>query len=267
MHIASKAFNSFSFACLWKLLAEALLTMHALPNDIALLQVPSSLLNIQKEEKTSIDKLQTLQLATKSLLRALKIQPENVSCWQDLALCYFHRFSLNSEEDELKDNSLNAIRKALALKPKDAGLWNILGVFALHYGDFALAQHAFIRSIGWCSNSMAWANLGILYFMQARTDLANKAFKEAQNVDPTYLQGWIGQALLAETAGYGEEAIDLFRHCTYLGHGYESALGYAHWICQTLQEMAQEDAIANAADGNQAETALLPGKRKKHNRY
>ena len=42
-------------------------------------------------------------------------------------------------------------------------------------------------------------------------------FQEAQNQDPAYLQGWIGQALLAESASYEDEAIDLFRHCTFLG--------------------------------------------------
>ena len=40
-----------------------------------------------------------------------------------------------------------------------------------------LAQHAFIRSITLLSNSVAWSNLGIMYFMQGRTDLANKAFQ------------------------------------------------------------------------------------------
>ena len=54
-------------------------------------------------------------------------------------------------------------------------------------------------------------------------------------------QGWIGQALLAETAGFDEEAMDLFRHCTFLGNGLESASGYAHWICKTLSQMAAKD--------------------------
>ena len=53
------------------------------------------------------------------------------------------------------------------------------------------------------------------------------------------MQGWIGQALLAESAGYTDEAIDLFRHCTFLQNGLESAIGYAHWICLTLNEMAK----------------------------
>ena len=96
-----------------------------------------------------------------------------------------------------------------------------------------------IKSIELQSNAMAWSNLGILYFNQGRIDLANKAFKEAQNQDPTYIQAWIGQALLAETAGVDNEAIDLFRHCNFLGVALESATGFSHWICKTLQEIAQ----------------------------
>ena len=62
-----------------------------------------------------------------------------------------------------------------------------------------------------------------------------------------FFQGWIGQALLAESAAYDDEAIDLFRHCTFLGNGLESAIGYGHWICKTLQEMEAEDSAAAAA--------------------
>ena len=37
------------------------------------------------------------------------------------------------------------------------------------------------------------------------------------------------------------EAIDLFRHCNFLGNALESAIGFGHWICKTLQEMAQQE--------------------------
>ena len=95
---------------------------------------------------------------------------------------------LGDEDGSLRDQCFAATRKALALKPRDPSLWNLLGVFAMHGQDLFLAQHAFIRSISIGTNAVAWTNLGILYFTQARTDLANKAFKEAQNQDPTHLQ-------------------------------------------------------------------------------
>jgi hypothetical protein len=63
-------------------------------------------------------------------------------------------------------------------------------------------------------------------------ELANKAFKESQNQDPSYLQGWVGQALLAELMGVDAESMDLFRHATFLGHELESSIGYANWVCK-----------------------------------
>ncbi len=65
-------------------------------------------------------------------------------------------------------------------------------------------------------------------------ELANKSFKEAQNSDPSWLRAWVGQALLAEGAGYDEETMDLFRHTTFLGNELESGLGYANWVCRSL---------------------------------
>ena len=86
----------------------------------------------------------------------------------------------------------------------------------------------------------------MLYLTQGRMDLANKAFKEGQNQDPAYIQAWIGQALLAEASGMDNEAIDLFRHCNFLGMALESSIGFGHWICKTLREMA-------AGNGNEAD--------------
>ena len=88
------------------------------------------------------------------------------------------------------------------------------------------------RSIEAETNSTAWTNLGIFYMILGQAELANRAFKESQNVDPGYLRGWVGQALLAELAGFDEEAMDLFRHTTALGNEVESSVGYAHWVCK-----------------------------------
>jgi superkiller protein 3 len=65
-------------------------------------------------------------------------------------------------------------------------------------------------------------------------ELANKAFRESQNQDPGYIQGWVGQALLAEMTGCDSESMDLFRHATFLGNELESSIGYANWICKYL---------------------------------
>ena len=63
---------------------------------------------------------------------------------------------------------------------------------------------------------MAWTNLGTVYLQVGETQLAHRAFVGAQNLQPDYLRGWAGQALVAEVAG-SSESMDLFRHCTFLG--------------------------------------------------
>jgi Tfp pilus assembly protein PilF len=54
------------------------------------------------------------------------------------------------------------------------------------------------RSLECESNSLAWTYLGVIYLQLGHTHLANRAFKEAQAQEPSYLRGWAGQALVAE---------------------------------------------------------------------
>ena len=71
-----------------------------------------------------------------------------------------------------------------------------------------------------------------MHFYFSQLEYANKAFKESQNQDPSYLRGWVGQALLAESTGFDAESMDLFRHATFLGNELESSVGYANWVCK-----------------------------------
>lgn len=60
--------------------------------------------------------------------------------------------------------------------------------------NYALAQHAFIKSIMLeHNNAVAWCNLGTLYLHLDNVQLANKAFSQAQRADPNYVNCWIGQ--------------------------------------------------------------------------
>lgn len=86
--------------------------------------------------------------------------------------------------------------------------------------------------------------MGILYLAQGRKNLsemrkmariANTAFKQAQQSEPTYANAWTGQALLAEILA-PKETIDLLRHSITLGYHDESAIQYAYWVCTLLND-------------------------------
>ncbi len=47
--------------------------------------------------------------------------------------------------------------------------------------------------------------------------LAHEAFRNAQSLEPSYVQAWIGQALIAESIGHSE-SMELFRHTVELGY-------------------------------------------------
>ena len=70
--------------------------MQALPNEVAVLCVPSMLveqagLNNEQNKNVEIKKLEALKMATRALSRSLKFQPLNVSSWHDLALSFHYQ--------------------------------------------------------------------------------------------------------------------------------------------------------------------------------
>ncbi|ELV10157.1 Tetratricopeptide repeat protein 37 [Tupaia chinensis] len=97
-----------------------------------------------------------------------------------------------------------------------------------------LGGRCYGRALKLMSTSNTWCDLGINYYRQAQhlaetgssTDdlqelldkslqLAHEAFKMAQSLDPSYLMCWIGQT--------------------------EGGLGYAYWVCTTLQDKSNRE--------------------------
>ena len=61
----------FSFSCLWKLLGEALLLLQPLPKEVALLRVPTMLVeqksDSQEDAMVELNKLEALKMASRAL--------------------------------------------------------------------------------------------------------------------------------------------------------------------------------------------------------
>lgn len=109
--------------------------------------------------------------------------------------------------------------------------------FVLDINNLALAQHCFIKALEIDRKlAVAWTNLGILYLNQGQTKMANIAFQQAQQSEPTYANAWSGQAQIAETMGRTDEMIDLFQHSISLGYHDESAIQYAYSVCSLLND-------------------------------
>uniref|UniRef100_A0A8C0K2B1 SKI3 subunit of superkiller complex n=1 Tax=Canis lupus dingo TaxID=286419 RepID=A0A8C0K2B1_CANLU len=235
-------------SCLWKLVGDACTSLYAVSPSKVNVKVLGVLLG-QKEGKQVLKKNELLHLGGRCYGRALKLMSTS-NTWCDLGINYYRQAQNlteagNNTNDlkELLEKSLHCLKKAVRLDSKNHLYWNALGVVSCHngIGNYALAQHCFIKSIqSEQINAVAWTNLGVLYLASENIEQAHEAFKMAQSLDPSYLMCWIGQALIAETVG-SYDTMDLFRHTTELNMHTEGAIGYAYWVCTTLQDKSNRD--------------------------
>ncbi|XP_051028561.1 LOW QUALITY PROTEIN: SKI3 subunit of superkiller complex protein [Acomys russatus] len=235
-------------SCLWKLAGDACTCLHAVSPSKVHVRVLGVLLG-QQEEREVLKKDELLHLGGRCYGRALKLMPTS-NTWCDLGINYYRQAQHLAEAEssmndltELLQKSLHCLKKAVRLDSNNHLYWNALGVVACYrgIGNYALAQHCFIKSIqAEQINAAAWTNLGVLYLATEHIEQAHEAFKMAQSLDPSYLLCWIGQALIAERVG-SYDTMDLFRHTTELSMHTEGAIGYAYWVCTTLQDKSNRE--------------------------
>lgn len=231
-------------SCLWRILANSLDFTAIGPTDSAFIRLPGSLVGVQDPEVTwSGEKL--LELASKCYCRAIKLNSVDSLLWYGLATNYYNRAVKycppgkveGSHRREYLEMASATVKRAIQLNGAKWMYWNLLGVVAAtpEINNLRLAQHSFIKAVTIDKKSYtSWTNLGVLYLSQGEIKLANRTFGISQQSDPNYLNAWAGQAIIAESIGEVDEALDLFRHCTQLGFHPESAIGYAHWVCSIL---------------------------------
>ncbi|XP_039257339.2 tetratricopeptide repeat protein 37-like isoform X1 [Styela clava] len=237
--------------CLWKLLGDCCVMVQSLDVSVVQLNVPSIFLNPNDkdiENTMKAGKNEILSLSTKFYCRAIQIQPDNGSLWHDLGLSYFRRAEeskRNARDNigEMADNAVNAMKKAITLESSNHLFWNSLGVIAASgfIKDPALAQHCFLTSIKHEQNNVeAWSNLATLYLSHDHIKQAHEAFKVAQSLEPSFVNSWVGQALIAETIG-SNETMDLFRHSTELGSQKQGGIGYSSWVARVIADTSNHE--------------------------
>ncbi|XP_037886996.1 tetratricopeptide repeat protein 37 isoform X1 [Glossina fuscipes] len=228
--------ENLNMVWLWRLTANAFVLTAQMSESMANLDV-NGLLAKRESEIVFLTRKDLFKLAARFYTCALTIK-SNTYLWYELALCYYYMADYINEEAE---NHLDMATKACQMAIKEQSNrwqnWNLLGVINMHQikENYPMAQHCFIQALNLDRKSYTtWTNLGVLYLRLHEIKLANQAFQRAQQSSPIYPNAWIGQAMIAETINEEEEALDLFRHCQQFEFHSESALGYAHWVCNML---------------------------------
>jgi len=141
-------------SCLWKLVGDACTCLYAVSPSKVNVKVLGILLG-QKEGKQVLKKNELLHLGGRCYGRALKLMSTS-NTWCDLGINYYrqaqHLAETGNNTNDLKElleKSLHCLKKAVRLDSKNHLYWNALGVVSCHngIGNYALAQHCFIKSI------------------------------------------------------------------------------------------------------------------------
>ncbi|KAK5647507.1 hypothetical protein RI129_002399 [Pyrocoelia pectoralis] len=239
--IAIRQQNDLS--CLWKLAGDSCVLIAKLPDRYCcVLALKAFAEGCSSEENVVLEREELLLLAERCYHKALSIVENKTMLWFDLAACFVlhaHNCEDKQKVEMYYSKAADILESCVSLETTYWQFWNLMGVVAFERDkkNYALAQHAFIKAVmADDSSAVAWCNLGVLYLILEELKLANEAFSQAQRADPNYVNSWIGQAMIAETMAM-DDAMDLFRHSTQLGYHDEGAIGYANWVCQTLQNI------------------------------
>lgn len=173
------------------------------------------------------------------------MNPSDESFWYELALNYFNRamiYGTGETKRRFLSLAADAAKYVIKESPGKWKYWNLLGVVCAtkEINRLALTQHCFIKALELDRKlAVVWSNLGVLYLSQGPQflRLANMAFTQAQQSQPSYANAWTGQAQVAE--GYDQfETIDLLKHSISLGYNDESAIRYAYNVCSLISDVS-----------------------------
>lgn len=237
------------------LIAKGLNFTGNLPVDLSYLDLPSSLVSDAQGSSPSLVTLRNenlFLLAHKFFESALHSSsssegPSKDQLYYLMAENHFQRYSLhyNSTESgvEVLKSSVACIKLSIALNPNRWEYWNLYGLLLTtdEIGEPTIAEEVFTLALEINKSSFTlWANLGTLYLKCNEVSAANRAFGKAQEVELTYENGWLGQAMIADRLGAEDDAMGLYRHCLELDYHSMAAVGYAKWVAHRLDQVGRE---------------------------
>eukprot|EP00833_Pecoramyces_ruminatium_P001065 jgi/Orpsp1_1/1175097/evm.model.c7180000052596.2 len=172
---------------------------------------------------------------------------------------YIHNLSLNvyliyeirsqneyTDPEIVKNNekilniAVKLLKTALKIDPNNEFYWNSMGIYLVNQPKFS--QHSFIKGLNINpKSSVIWSNLGFLYLINNDLELANKAFSNAQTLNPNNSNSWIGQAFIAKEMD-NSESFELYQHAnelsssSYFETNYYYTLNYYNELKKQNQE-------------------------------
>lgn len=233
------------YALIWKLFGDLCLFIATMPEELSFINLPSNIFSTT-QTNYEVKGLQLFTYSRRCYSQALNVTSKKLQLnsaqkyiWYDIAKCYLQN-ALNADIDknerlEFKSKAEQAMKKCLTLDPNNKDFWNTMGVIEAieETKNQHLSYNCFIKSLEIEINANAYNNLGVKCMIHNDVNLAQEAFTLSQHIDPTLINGWIGQGLLTRFENT-EESSELFYHSTTLGHHDESICNFTVVNCKHI---------------------------------
>jgi Tfp pilus assembly protein PilF len=175
---------------------------------------------------------QEVDFADRALAEAAASAPEHPEILR-LRAVTLHMRQRHAEAIEL-------LRRASALRPDDAAIWNNLGSALGESGDLEGAHHAFSRAASSTpETSVSWFNVARASDALLRTEEAEAACARALAIDPAHITARVLRANLLKTLGRLDDASAEFR--AVLARKPDSAEAWAGLVGMKSERATEED--------------------------
>jgi tetratricopeptide (TPR) repeat protein len=190
-----------------------------------------------------------LNLAVKHLAEAAKADPRDPYIAHSLALAYRDLGAF--------DRAIEEFRRALALKEDFPQLVNNMGVTYMLMGRLDEAISCFVKAAGtifYATPHYAFLNLGLAYYQKGDYRRAISYYKEALEIDSSFVMAYENIGLAYEAAGEWEKACEAYQSAISYEPGSPDAyllLGKLHLRLGRLSEAVEvfQKAVAKDPDG------------------
>jgi type IV pilus assembly protein PilF len=124
-----------------------------------------------------------------------------------------HELALAYKDLGVHDKALFHFKKTLTLEPDFSEAWNNLGTLYLLQGKWNLAIDAFEEAslnITYKTPQFAYNNLGVAYYNKKAYDSAIESFLKAVKLSPSYTISYVNLGLTYESMNRWEEAMNAY---------------------------------------------------------
>lgn len=174
--------------------------------------------------------------------------------WFNLSVSQFESF-LALDNIKFRAAAIQSLQRAILMDSSNPSYWTLMGCTYISL-NARISQHFFIKATALNpKDGKIWNNLAVLYLNYGNYDISKEAFQKAQSVSPELAHSWIGDALMAYSAGDILNSNRLLAHAYVLANGLSSVAQLMYGMSIVNEIIRSNKSVSTIEDKQSLEMA------------